>query len=79
MTMTREERMQRESSLIATARKQLPGFAKACADDTELWPPWKGSARDWKESEPFRRSEIMEDIPKYTTSEPLIQIGEVKL
>jgi hypothetical protein len=28
--------MQRESSLIATIRKKLPDFAKACADDTEL-------------------------------------------
>ena len=34
-TMTNDERMQRESSLIATIRKQLPEFAKACADDTE--------------------------------------------
>jgi len=32
----RDERMQRESSLIATIRKKLPEFAKACADDTEL-------------------------------------------
>jgi hypothetical protein len=35
-TMTNDERMQRESSLIATIRKRLPEFAKACADDTEL-------------------------------------------
>jgi hypothetical protein len=35
-TMTDDERMQRESSLIATIRKKLPDFAKACADDTEL-------------------------------------------
>src|SRR5260370_35573914 len=34
--MTSDERMQRESSLIATIRKNLPDFAKACADDTEL-------------------------------------------
>jgi hypothetical protein len=34
--MTNDERMQRESSLIATIRKRLPEFAKACADDTEL-------------------------------------------
>jgi len=33
--MTNDERMQRESSLIATIRKKLPEFAKACADDTE--------------------------------------------
>lgn len=35
-TMTDEERMQRESSLIATIRKQLPDFARMCADDSEL-------------------------------------------
>ena len=35
-TMTNDERMQRESSLIATIRKKLPEFAKGCADDTEL-------------------------------------------
>jgi hypothetical protein len=35
-TMTNDERMQRESSLIATIRKKLPDFAKACADDAEL-------------------------------------------
>ena len=34
--MTNDERMQRESSLIATIRTKLPDFAKACADDTEL-------------------------------------------
>jgi hypothetical protein len=34
--MTDEERMQRESSLIATIRKNLPDFSKACADETEL-------------------------------------------
>ena len=34
--MTDDERMQRESSLIATIRTKLPEFAKACADDTEL-------------------------------------------
>jgi hypothetical protein len=34
--MTNDERMQRESSLIATIRKKLPDFAKACADVTEL-------------------------------------------
>jgi hypothetical protein len=36
MKMTDDERMQRESSLIATIRKNLPDFAKACADDREL-------------------------------------------
>ena len=35
-TMTDDDRMQRESSLIATIRKKLPEFAKACADDAEL-------------------------------------------
>ena len=34
--MTSDERMQRESSLIATITKKLPEFAKACADDAEL-------------------------------------------
>ena len=34
--MTDDERMQRESSLIATIRTKLPEFAKACAGDTEL-------------------------------------------
>jgi len=33
--MTDDERMQRESGLIATIRKKLPEFAKACADDAE--------------------------------------------
>jgi hypothetical protein len=35
-TMTNDERMQRESSLIATIRRKLPEFAKACSDDAEL-------------------------------------------
>jgi hypothetical protein len=34
--MTSDERMQRESSPIATIRKTLPEFVKACADDAEL-------------------------------------------
>jgi hypothetical protein len=34
--MTNDERMQRESSLIATIRTKLPKFVKACADDAEL-------------------------------------------
>jgi hypothetical protein len=34
--MSNDERVQRESSLIATIRKTLPEFAKACADDAEL-------------------------------------------
>ena len=33
--MTDDERMQRESSLIATIRKQLPDFARMCASDVE--------------------------------------------
>jgi hypothetical protein len=33
--MTNDERMQRESSLIATGKRKLPEFAKACADATE--------------------------------------------
>jgi hypothetical protein len=32
-SMTNEERMQRESNLIATIRKTLLDFAKMCADD----------------------------------------------
>jgi hypothetical protein len=35
-TMNNDERMQRESSLIATIRRRLPEFAKACAGDAEL-------------------------------------------
>jgi quercetin dioxygenase-like cupin family protein len=34
--MTDDERMKRESSLIATIRTKLPEFAKVCADDAEL-------------------------------------------
>ena len=34
--MTNDERMQRESRLIAIIRKKLPDFAKACSDDAEL-------------------------------------------
>lgn len=34
--MNGDGRMQRESSLIATIRTNLPEFAKACPDDTEL-------------------------------------------
>jgi len=35
-TMNSDERMQRESSLIATIRTKLPEFAKACAADMEM-------------------------------------------
>jgi hypothetical protein len=34
-TMNSDERMQRESSLIATIRNQLPDFARMCASDVE--------------------------------------------
>jgi hypothetical protein len=34
--MTDDERMQRESSLISTIRKQLPDFVKMCASDVEI-------------------------------------------
>ena len=34
--MTNDERMQRESSLIATIKQKLPDFAKMCADESEL-------------------------------------------
>jgi hypothetical protein len=37
--MSNDERMQRESNLIATIRRTLPDFVKACADDTELVSP----------------------------------------
>ena len=36
LAMTNDERMQREPNLIATIRKKLSEFAKACADDAEL-------------------------------------------
>jgi hypothetical protein len=50
--MTNDERMQRESSLIATIRKKLPDFAKACADDTELVLLHQDSlATDYQEDE----------------------------
>jgi hypothetical protein len=34
--MTNDERTQRESSLIATIKQNLPDFAKMCADESEL-------------------------------------------
>ena len=34
--MTNDERMQRESSLIATIKRKLPEFVKAFGDDIEL-------------------------------------------
>jgi hypothetical protein len=33
--MNSDERMQREASLIAAIRKQLPDFARMCASDVE--------------------------------------------
>jgi hypothetical protein len=33
--MNSDERMQRESNLIAAIRTKLPDFARMCADDTE--------------------------------------------
>jgi hypothetical protein len=35
MTMTDEERMQRESRLIAAIRKRLPDLARMCASDVD--------------------------------------------
>jgi len=51
-TMTNDDRMQRESNLIATIRKRLPEFAKAYADDTELvLLHQEGVAADYQEDE----------------------------
>src|ERR1700741_3282010 len=51
-TMTDDDRMTRESSLIATIRKKLSEFAKACADDTELvLPPQEVFASDYQDDE----------------------------
>jgi hypothetical protein len=50
--MTNDERMQRESRLIATIRRKLPDFAKACADDTKLVLLHQDSfAADYQEDE----------------------------
>jgi hypothetical protein len=50
--MTNEERMQRESGLIATIRKKLPEFAKACAADTTMVIVHQDSfAADYQEDE----------------------------
>ena len=50
--MTNDERMQRESSLIATIRRKLPDFAKACADHAELVLLHQDSfAADYQEDE----------------------------
>jgi hypothetical protein len=51
-SMTNEERMQRESNLIATIRKKLPDFARMCANDTELVMLHQDSfATDYQEEE----------------------------
>jgi hypothetical protein len=50
--MTNDERMQRESDLIATIRKTLPEFAKACAGETDLVLLHQDAfATDYKEDE----------------------------
>ena len=49
--MNSDERMQRESSLIATIRKKLPEFAKACADDMELVVHQDSFAADYQDDE----------------------------
>ena len=50
--MTDDERMQRESSLIATIRKQLPDFARMCASDVETVILHQDSfAADYQEDE----------------------------
>ncbi len=50
--MTNEERMQRESNLIAIIRKKLPDFARMCADDSELVMLHQDSfAADYQEEE----------------------------
>jgi hypothetical protein len=50
--MTNDERMQRESNLIATIRRKLPDFVRACADDTELVMLHQDSfAADYQEDE----------------------------
>jgi hypothetical protein len=51
-TMNSDERMQRESNLIATIRRQLPEFAKTCAGDSELVVLHQDSfAADYQEDE----------------------------
>ena len=51
-TMTNDERMQRESGLIATIRQQLPDFVRACADDTDVVLLHQDSfAADYQEDE----------------------------
>jgi hypothetical protein len=50
--MTADERMQRESHLIATIKKQLPEFAKACAVDSDMVMLHQDSfAADYQEDE----------------------------
>jgi hypothetical protein len=50
--MTTDERMQRESNLIATIRKKRPEFVKVCADDAELVMLYQDAfAADFQEDE----------------------------
>jgi sulfite reductase beta subunit-like hemoprotein len=50
--MTDDERMQRESNLIATIRKKLPDFARMCADDAEhVLLHQDGFAADYQEDQ----------------------------
>jgi hypothetical protein len=52
MTMTDDERMQREANLISTIRAKLPDFARICADDSELVMLHQDSfAADYQEDE----------------------------
>jgi hypothetical protein len=50
--MTSDERMKREPHLIATIKKQLPEFAKACAVDSDMVMLHQDSfAADYQEDE----------------------------
>jgi hypothetical protein len=58
-SMTNEERMQRESNLIATIRKKLPDFARMCADDAEhVLLHQDAFAADYQEDEYKHRTEL---------------------
>jgi hypothetical protein len=60
--MTNDERIQRESSLIATIRKKLPEFVKACADETELMLVYQDAfAADYQEM--ITRSSVWRSRP----------------
>jgi hypothetical protein len=66
-TMTNDERMQRESGLIATIRRKLPVFAKAWVDDAELVLLHQDAfAADYQEDEYTllrRRQDPLKSIP----------------